>query len=156
MAELHANSNPGMALTFRDGLARALVWPYRGPTQTLFAILCLSALALYAWDREFNLGFWLLCVASGIVHAMALLGLPGRLEMQAAQPEAVRRVLFEAGCTSVSGSEPETWRLQTAPPWVTPSNPRFNLRFDSTKGRLEGAFVFLLRVSRRLKAAGAG
>ena len=48
MVELHANSSLGMALTFRGGLARALVWPYRRPTQTLFAILCLSALALYA------------------------------------------------------------------------------------------------------------
>jgi hypothetical protein len=156
MVELHANSNPGMVLTFKGGLARAFLWPYRRPTQTLFAILCLSALALYAWDGEFSLGFWLLCVASGIFHAMALLGLPGRLEMQAAQTEAVRRVLFEAGCTSVSGSEPEIWRLQTAPPWVKPSNSRFNVLFDPAKGRLEGAFVFLLRVSRRLKAAGAG
>ncbi|MCA3756862.1 MAG: hypothetical protein IM669_04985 [Phenylobacterium sp.] len=156
MVELHASSNPAMELTFRDGLVRALVWPYRRPTQTLFAILCLSALALYAWDREFSLRFWLLCVASGIFHAMALLGLPGRLEMQAAQPEAVRRVLFEAGCTSVSGSEPKTWRLQTAPPWVKPSNSRFNVLFDHAKGRLEGDFVFLLRVSRNLRAAGAG
>lgn len=156
MVELHANSNPGMALTFRGGLIRTLVWPYRRPTEIVLAILCLGLLARSAWNRDFGPEFWLLGFATAFFYSVALAMNPARLALVGAQTEAARRALSQLGCAPVSTLEPETWRLPTPLPWVTPSNPRFNVRFDSTKGRLEGAFVFLLRVSRRLKAAGAG
>ena len=156
MVELHANSSPGMALTFRDGLIRTLVWPYRRPTEIVLAILCLGLLARSAWTRDFGPEFWLLGFATAFFYGVALAMNPARLALVGAQTEAARRALSQMGCTPDPGLEPQTWRLPTPLPWVTPSNPRFNLRFDSTKGRLEGAFVLLLRVSRRLKAAGAG
>lgn len=108
-----------MALTFRDGLARSLLWPYRRPDQIVFAVLCLSLLALSAWNRDFGLGFWSLGLSSGFFYGVALLGNPARLAMAGVPIEAVRRDLSQKGYTRVPALEPESWRLST-PPSVTP------------------------------------
>ena len=154
MAELHALANPRIALTFRDGLAWSLFWPYRRPDQIVFAVLCLSLLALSAWNRDFGLGFWSLGLSSGFFYGVALLGNPARLTLSGVPTEAVRRGLSEGGCTPVPALEPKTWRLP-APPWVRPSNPLFKVTLDPESGVVEGPFSLLLGTSRRLKAAGA-
>ncbi len=153
MVEVHAKSAPETSLTFKGGLARTLLWPYRRPTEIVFAILCLGTLALFAWNRDFDRGFWLLGLASGFFYCVALFMNPARLAMAGVPTEAVRRVLSECDCKLAPASEPETWRLQTAPPWVKPSDPRFNVTLDPRAGAIEGAFAFLLRISRRLRAA---
>ena len=156
MVELHANSSPGMALTFRDGLIRTLVWPYRRPTEIVLAILCLGLLARSAWNRDFVPEFWLLGFATAFFYSVALAMNPARLALVGAQTEAVRRGLSQMGCTPDPGLEPETWRLQTPLPWVTPSNPRFRVTLEPGSGAVEGTFVLLFGLSRRLRAAGAG
>ena len=153
MAELHANSNPGMALTFRDGLARALVWPCRGPRAIVTAILFLVLLALRAWERDFGLGFWLLGLGLGFGYWDGLRMYPARLAMAGVPIKAVRRDLSQKGYTRVPALEPESWRLST-PPSVTPSHPRFDVTLDPANGAVEGPWVVLRRISRRLKAAG--
>jgi hypothetical protein len=156
MVEVHAKSVPEASLTFKGGLARTLLWPYRRPTEIVFAILCLGTLARYAWSRDFGSGFWILGLASGFFYCVALFMNPGRLAISGVPTEAIRRVLSELGCTPAPVAEPETWRLQTAPPWVKPSDPRFNVTLDPKAGAIEGTFALLLRMSRRLKAARAG
>ena len=156
MVELHANSNPGMALTFRDGLMRTLAWPYRRPTEIVLAILCLGLLARSAWNRDFGPEFWLLGFATAFFYSVALAMNPARLALVGAQTEAVRRALSQLGCAPVSTLEPETWRLPTPLPWVTPSNPRFRVTLEPGSGAVEGAFVLLFGLSRRVRAEGAG
>ena len=155
MVELHANSNPGIALTFRDGLARALLWPFRGPRAILAAILFLVLLAIRAWERDFGLMFWLLVLASGFGYWEVLRMYPARLAMAGAPIEAVRRALSQKGYTQVAALEPESWRVPTLP-WVTPSDPRFDVTLDPANGVVEGPWAVLRRISRSLKAAGAG
>ena len=156
MVEVHAKSGLEASLTFKGGLARTLLWPYRRPTEIVFAILYLSLLARYAWNRDFGSGFWILGLASGFFYCVALFMNPGRLAMAGVPTEAVRRALSECDCQLAPASEPETWRPQTAPHWVKPSDPRFNVTLDPKAGAIEGAFALLLRISRRLKTAGAG
>ena len=155
MVELHANSNPGMALTFRDGLARALLWPFRGPRAIVAAILFLVLLAIRAWERDFGLGFWLLGLGLGVGYLDQLRMYPARLAMAGVSIEAVRRALSQKGYTQVAALEPESWRVPTLP-WVTPSDPRFDVTLDPANGAVEGPWAVLRRISRSLKAAGAG
>lgn len=156
MVELHANSSPGMALTFRDGLIRTLVWPCRGPRAIVTAILYLVLLALRAWERDFGLGFWLLGLGLGFGYWEALRMYPARLAMAGVPIEAVRRDLSQMVCTPDPGLEPETWRLPTSLPWVTPSNPRFRVTLEPGSGAVEGMFGLLLGLSGRFRAEGAG
>jgi hypothetical protein len=155
LVELHANSNPGMALTFKGGLARALLWPVRGPRAIVAAILFLVLLALRAWERDFGLGFWLLGLGLGLGYLDQLRMYPARLAMAGVPIEAIRRALSQKGYTRVLALEPESWRLST-PPSVTPSHPRFDVTLDPANGAAEGPWVVLRRISRRLRAAGAG
>ena len=155
MVELHANSNPGMALTFKGGLARALLWPVRGPRAIVAAILFLVLLALRAWERDFGLGFWLLGLGLGLGYLDQLRMYPARLAMAGVPIEAIRRALSQKGYTRVLALEPESWRLST-PPSVTPSHPRFDVTLDPANGAVEGPWAVLRRISRSLKAAGAG
>ena len=155
MVELHANSNPGMALAFKGGLARALLWPFRGPRAIVAAILFLVLLAIRAWERDFGLMFWLLVPASGFGYWEVLRMYPARLAMAGAPIEAVRRALSQKGYTQVAALEPESWRVPTLP-WVTPSDPRFDVTLDPANGVVEGPWAVLRRISRSLKAAGAG
>ena len=112
-----------------------------------------------AWTvagRSFgDLMFWLLGAASGYGYWGALSMYPARLAMAGVPVEAVRRDLSQKGYTRVSALEPESWRLST-PPSVTPSDPRFDVTLDPANGAVEGPWVLLRRISRRLKAAGAG
>ena len=150
MVELHANSNPGIALTFRGGLARALVWPFRGPRAIVSAIFFLSMLALHAWNRGFGL-WWLLGLGLGFLsYCGALRMYPARLAMAGVSIEAVRRALSQKGYTRVPALEPESWRLST-PPSVTPSHPRFDVTLDPANGAVEGPWAVLRRIYRRLK-----
>lgn len=153
MVEVHAKSAPETSLTFKGGLARALLWPFRRSTEIVFAILCLGTLALFAWNRDFGSGFWILGLASGFFYSVALFMNPGRLAMAGLPTEAVRRALSELGCTPAPVAEPETWRLPTPLPWVTPANPRFKVTIDPVNGEVDGTFIFLLGLSRRLNAA---
>ena len=155
MVELHANSNPGMALTFKDGLARALVWPCRSPRAIVAAILFLVLLALRAWERDFGLGFWLLGLGLGFGYWEVLRMYPARLAMAGVPIEAVRRALSQKGYTQVAALEPESWRVPTLP-WVTPSDPRFDVTLDPANGVAAGPWAVLRQISRSLKAAGAG
>ena len=155
MVELHANSNPGMALTFKGGLARALLWPFRGPRAIVAAILFLVLLAIRAWERDFGLGFWLLGLGLGVGYLDQLRMYPARLAMAGVPIEAVRRALSQKGYTQVAALEPESWRVPTLP-WVTPSDPRFDVTLDPANGVVEGPWAVLRRISRSLKAAGAG
>ena len=151
MVELHANSNPGMALTFKGGLARALLWPGRGPRAIVPAILFLILLALHAWERDFRLWFWLPGLVSvSLFYWGALSSYPARLAMAGVPIEAVRRALSQKGYTQVAALEPESWRVPTLP-WVTPSDPRFDVTLDPANGVVEGPWVVLRRISRRLK-----
>jgi hypothetical protein len=150
MVELHANSNPGMALAFKGGLARALLWPFRGPRAIVAAILFLVLLAIRAWERDFGLMFWLLVPASGFGYWEVLRMYPARLAMAGAPIEAVRRDLSQKGYTRVPALEPESWRLST-PPSVTPSHPRFDVTLDPANGAVEGPWAVLRRIYRRLK-----
>ena len=134
MVELHANSSPGMALTFRDGLLRTLVWPYRRPTEIVLAILCLGLLARSAWNRDFGLDFWLLGFATAFFYSVALAMNPARPALVGVQTEAARRALSQRGCTPVPGLEPETWRPPTPLPWLAPSTQPLNVRYDPTNG----------------------
>jgi hypothetical protein len=82
MVELHANSNPGMALAFKGGLARTLLRPFRDPRAVVPAILLLILLALHAWERVFRLWFWLLGLVSlSLFYWGALSMYPARLAM---------------------------------------------------------------------------
>ena len=155
MVELHANSNPGMALTFKGGLARALLWPGRGPRAVVTVIALLIWLALQAWDRDFGLWFWLLGLVPLLFYLGALSSYPARLAVAGVPIEAVRRALSQKGYTQVAALEPESWRLST-PPSVTPSHPRFDVTLDPANGAVEGPWAVLRRIYRRLKAAGAG
>ena len=156
MVELHANSNPVMALTFKGGLARALLWPFRGPRDIVIVILLISMLALHAWERDFRLWFWLLGLVSGsLFYWGALSSYPARLAMAGVPIEAVRRVLSQKGYTQVAALEPESWRVPTLP-WITPSDPREDVILDPANGVVEGPWADLRRISRRLRAAGAG
>ena len=151
MVELHANSNPGMALTFKGGLARALLWPGRGPRAVVTVIAFLLLLALQAWDRDFGLWFWLLGLVSGLLFYWGeLSSYPARLAMAGVPIEAVRRALSQKGYTQVAALEPESWRVPTLP-WVTPSDPRFDVTLDPANGVVEGPWAVLRRISRRLK-----
>ena len=150
MVELHANSNPGMALAFKGGLARALLWPFRGPRAIVAAILFLVLLAIRAWERDFGLGFWLLGLGLGVGYLDHLRMDPARLAMAGAPIEAVRRALSQKGYTQVAALEPESWRLST-PPSVTPSHPRFDVTLDPANGAVEGPWAVLRRIYRRLK-----
>jgi hypothetical protein len=152
MVELHANSNPGMVLTFKGGLARALLWPGRGPRDIVAAILFLVLLAIGAWERDFGLGFWLLGLGLGVGYLDHLRMYPARLAMAGAPIEAVRRALSQKGYTQVAALEPESWRLST-PPSVTPSHPRFDVTLDPANGVVEGPWAVLRRISRSLRAA---
>ena len=152
MVELHSNSNPGMALTFKDGLARALLWPFRGPRDIVFVILLISMLALHAWERDFRLWFWLLSLVPLLLYLGALSMYPARLAMAGVPIEAVRGALSQLGYTPVSGLDAGSWRVPTAP-WVTPSHPRFDVTLDPANGAVEGPWAVLRRISRRLKAA---
>ena len=155
MVELHANSNPGMALTFKGGLARALLWPGRGPRAVVTVIALLIWLALHAWDRDFGLWFWLLGLVPLLFYLGALSSYPARLAMAGVSVEAIRRALSQKGYTQVAALEPESWRVPTLP-WVTPSDPRFDVTLDPANGAVEGPWAVLRRISRSLKAAGAG
>ena len=156
MVELHANSNPGMALTFKGGLARALLWPGRGPRAVVTVIALLIWLALQAWERDFRLWFWLLGLVSvSLFYWGALSMYPARLAMAGVPIEAVRRALSQKGYTQVAALEPESWRVPTLP-WVTPSDPRFDITLDPANGVVEGPWAVLRRISRRLRAEGAG
>ena len=150
MVELHANSNPGMVLTFKGGLARALLWPGRGPRAVVTVIALLIWLALHAWNRGFGL-WWLLGLGLGFLsYCGALRMYPARLAMAGAPIEAVRRALSQKGYTQVAALEPESWRLST-PPSVTPSHPRFDVTLDPANGAVEGPWAVLRRIYRRLK-----
>ena len=156
MVELHANSNPGMVLTFKGGLARALLWPGRGPRTVVTVIAFLILLALHAWERDFRLWFWLLGLVSvSLFYWGALSMYPARLAMAGVPIEAVRRALSQKGYTQVAALEPESWRVPTLP-WVTPSDPRFDVTLDPANGAVEGPWAVLRQISRRLRAAGAG
>ncbi|MCA3757942.1 MAG: hypothetical protein IM669_10525 [Phenylobacterium sp.] len=155
MVELHANSNRGMALTFKGGLARALLWPGRGPRAVVTVIALLIWLALQAWDRDFGLWFWLLGLVPLLFYLGALSSYPARLAMAGVSVEAIRRALSQKGYTQVAALEPESWRVPTLP-WVTPSDPRFDVTLDPANGVVEGPWAVLRRISRSLKAAGAG
>ena len=144
-----------MALTFRGGLMRTLAWPYRRPTEIVLAILCLGLLAHSAWNRDFGPEFWLLGLATAFFYGVALAMNPSRLALEGAQTEAVRRALSQLGCTPDPALEPETWRLPTPLPWVTPSNPRFRVTLEPGSGAVEGSLGLLLGLSRRLRTAGA-
>ena len=150
MVELHANSNPGMALTFKGGLARALLWPGRGPRAVVTVIALLIWLALQAWDRDFGLWFWLLGLVPLLFYLGALSSYPARLAMAGVSVEAIRRALSQKGYTQVAALEPESWRLST-PPSVTPSHPRFDVTLDPANGAVEGPWAVLRRIYRRLK-----
>jgi hypothetical protein len=153
MVEVHANPAPEASLKFKGGLAPALLWPYRRPTQIIMAITCIIAIAGFVRDPDFGLGFWALCFACGFFYMAALLRLTAQLLISEAQLEAVRRFLSERGCTLVSAAEPETWRLP-APPWVKPTDPGFNVTLKPATRAMEGPFVFLFAMSRRLRGAG--
>ena len=155
MVELHANSNPGMALTFKGGLARALLWPGRGPRAVVTVIALLIWLALQAWDRDFGLWFWLLGLVPLLFYLGALSSYPARLAMAGVSVEAIRRALSQKGYTQVAALEPESWRVPTLP-WVTPSDPREDVTLDPANGVVEGPWDVLRQISRRLRAAGAG
>jgi hypothetical protein len=155
MVELHANSNPGMALTFRDGLARTLLRPFRDPRAIVPAILFLILLALHAWERDFDLRFWLLGLVPLLFYLGALSMYPARLAIAGVPIEAVRRVLSQKGYTQVAALEPESWRVPTLP-WITPSDPREDVILDPESGAVEGPWDVLRQISRRLKTAGAG
>ena len=150
MVELHANSNPGMALTFKDGLARTLLRPFRDPRAIVPAILFLIWLALQAWDRDFDLRFWLAGLVPLLFYLGALSSYPARLAMAGVPIEAVRRALSQKGYTQVAALEPESWRVPTLP-WVTPSDPRFDVTLDPANGVVEGPWAVLRQISRRLK-----
>ena len=152
MVELHANSNPGMALTFKGGLARALLWPFRGARDIVPAILVLILLALHAWERDFDLRFWLLGLVPLLLYLGALSSYPARLAMAGVPIEAVRRALSQKGYTQVAALEPESWRVPTLP-WVTPSDPRFDITLDPESGAVEGPWADLRQIFRRLKTA---
>jgi hypothetical protein len=141
-----------MALTFRDGLARTLLRPFRDPRAIVPAILFLILLVLHAWERDFDLRFWLLGPASGFGYWEALRMYPARLAMAGVPIEAVRRDLSQKGHTRVLALEPESWRLST-PPSVTPSDPREDVILDPANGVVEGPWDVLRQISRRLKAA---
>jgi hypothetical protein len=144
-----------MVLTFNGGLARALLWPFRSPRAIVCAILFLSMLARYTWNRDFGLMLWLLVPASGFGYWDVLRMYPARLAMAGVPIEAVRRALSQKGYTRVLALEPESWRLST-PPSVTPSHPRFDITLDPANGAAEGPWDVLRQISRRLKTAGAG
>ena len=152
MVELHANSNPGMALTFKGGLARALLWPGRGPRAVVTVIALLIWLALQAWDRDFGLWFWLLGLVPLLFYLGALSSYPARLAMAGVSVEAIRRALSQKGYTQVAALEPESWRVPTLP-WVTPSDPRFDVTLDPANGAVEGPWAVLRQISRSLRAA---
>jgi hypothetical protein len=154
MVELHANSNLGMALTFKGGLARALLRPFRDPRAIVPAILFLIWLALHAWERDFDLRFWLAGLVPLLLYLGALSMCPARLAMAGVPIEAVRRALSQKGYTQVAALEPESWRVPTLP-WVTPSDPRFDITLDPANGAVEGPWAVLRQISRRLKTAGA-
>lgn len=117
------------------------------------AIAILFLLALRAWERDFGWRFWILLgVAVGVGYLGQLRMYPARLAMAGAPIEAARRALSQWGYTRVPALEPETWRLAT-PPGMTPSHPRFDVTFDPENRAVEGPWVVLLRISRRLKAA---
>ena len=155
MVELHANANPGMALTFKGGLARALLRPLRDPRAIAPAILFLSGLALKVWDRDFGLDFWFLGLGLGLGYWEALRMYPARLVMAGVPIEDVRRALSQKGYTRVFALELESWRVPTLP-WVTPSDPRFDVTLDPANGVAAGPWAVLRQISRSLKAAGAG
>ena len=155
MVELHANSNPGMVLTFKGGLARALLWPGRGPRAVVTVFALLIWLALQAWDRDFGLWFWLLGLVPLLFYLGALSSYPARLAMAGVSVEAIRRALSQKGYTQVAALEPESWRVPTLP-WVTPSDPRFDVTLDPANGVAAGPWAVLRQISRSLKAAGAG
>ena len=152
MVELHANSNPGMALTFKGGLARALLWPGRGPRAVVTVFALLIWLALQAWDRDFGLWFWLLGLVPLLFYLCALSSYPARLAMAGVSVEAIRRALSQKGYTQVAALEPESWRVPTLP-WVTPSDPRFDVTLDPANGAVEGPWAVLRQISRSLRAA---
>ena len=152
MVELHANSNPAMALTFRGGLARALLWPGRGPRAVVTVIALIVWLALQAWARDFGLWFWLLGLVPLLLYLGALSMYPARLAMAGVPIEAVRGALSQLGYTPVSELDAESWRVP-AVPWVTPSDPRYNVTLDPANGAVEGPWAVLRRISRNLRAA---
>jgi hypothetical protein len=152
MVELHANSNLGMALTFKGGLARALLWPGRGPRAVVTVIALLIWLALQAWDRDFGLWFWLLGLVPLLFYLGALSSYPARLAMAGVSIEAVRFALSQKGYTQVAALEPESWRVPTLP-WITPSDPRFDVTLDPANGVVEGPWAVLRQISRSLRAA---
>jgi hypothetical protein len=142
-----------MALTFRDGLARTLLRPFRDPRAIVPAILFLILLALHAWERDFRLWFWLLGLVSvSLFYWGALSMYPARLAIAGVPIEAVRRALSQKGYTQVAALEPESWRVPTLP-WVTPSDPRFDITLDPANGAVEGPWDVLRQISRRLRAA---
>jgi hypothetical protein len=156
MVEVHAKSAPETSLTFKGGLARALLWPGRGPRSVVTVIAFLSLLAVQAWDRDLGLWFWILGLVSGLLlYWDALRMYPALLDMTGEPTEAVRRTLSQMGYTPVAALEPESWRVPTLP-WVTPSNPRFDVTLDPESGAVEGPWFVLRRISRRLRAAGVG
>jgi hypothetical protein len=94
LVELHAKLNSGMSLTFRGGLVRALVWPWRRPKDIVVAILFLALLALHAWERDFGLGFWLLLGLAFGLGCLAQLRInPARLDLAGVPVETARRTL---------------------------------------------------------------
>jgi hypothetical protein len=142
-----------MALTFKGGLARALLWPHRRPGQVAIALTFVVILADFAQKPDFASGFWALCYSGSVFYVLALLSLPCRLTISGVPPANMTSVLTALGCTRVPGSEPQTWRVQLAPAGVKPHDIRFNLVFNPAEGALEGTFGNLIMTSRRLKAA---
>jgi hypothetical protein len=122
----------------------------------MVAITFIFFLALRAWERDFGWQFWLpLGFAVGVGYPDQLRMYPARLTMAGVPIEAARRALSQWGYTRVPALEPETWRLAT-PASVPPSHPRFDITLDPENGVVEGPWAVLRRISRRLRAAGAG
>jgi len=154
MVELHANSNPGMALTFRDGLARTLLRPHRRPGQVAIALTFVVILADFAQKPDFGSSFWALCYSGSVFYVLARLSLPCRLTISGVPPANMTSVLTALGCTRVQGSEPQTWRVLLAPAGVKLHDIRFNLVFNPAEGALVGTFGNLIMISRRLRSRG--
>ena len=134
--------------------SRHFLWPFTTLYQNISSIFIL-ALIVVSVVRSHDAAPGLIGGAVYVLrYAMALTSAPSRLTVRGIDPASVRRTLEGMSCAPINNLEPETWVLP-APSWVKPTDPSFRVTFRPN-GEVEGPWVVLLRISRRLRAAGAG
>ena len=81
MVERHANASPGMALTFRDGLVRALLWPYFVFDQVLFGAIIMAVLTFLVLRSGFEAPIVMIGPAYVGMHVVAFMTSPANLRV---------------------------------------------------------------------------